>query len=75
MTEPHRDFGSVVELRSSKEIVASLGWLKDLPMLVNWLQFFSFFNYFSCVSCQLCQFLLVQLANAYGWLGTIAFMN
>ena len=50
MTEPHRDFGSVVELRSSKEIVASLGWLKDLPMksdvLVNRLQFFIFFQLF-----------------------------
>ena len=49
MTEPHRDFGSVVELRSSKEIVASLGWLKDLPTVsgrffqyVNRLQFFFF---------------------------------
>ena len=50
MTEPHRDFGSVVELRSSKEIVASFGWLKDLPMksdvLVNRLQLFIFFQLF-----------------------------
>ena len=64
MTEPHRDVGSVVELRSLKEIVASFGWLEDLPMLVNWLQLFSFFIFFG-FSCQLCEFLLAQLANAY----------
>ena len=56
MTEPHRDVGSVVELRSLKEIVATFGWLEDLPMLVNRLQFFSFFSCFSCFSCQLCYF-------------------
>ena len=75
MTEPHRDVGSVVGLRSSKEIVASLGWLKDLPMLVNRLQFFIFFNSFSYFSCQLCQFLLAQLATAHRCWAQFVFMK
>ena len=33
-------------LRSSKEIVATFGWLEDLPMLVNQPQLFSFFIFF-----------------------------
>ena len=70
ITQPHRDVGSVVELRSSKEIVASLGWLEDLPMLpdrsgvvnhVNRLQLFSFFI-FSGFSCQLYYFCWRSLA-------------
>ena len=64
-----------MELRSSKEIVASFGWLEDLPMLVNRLQFFLFFNSFSGFSCPLCYFCALQLANAYRWLGTLVFKN
>ena len=75
MTEPHRDVGSVVGLRSSKEIVASFGWLEDLPMLVNRLQFFIFFNSFSYFSCQLCQFLLAQLATAHRCWAQFVFMK
>ena len=67
------------ELRSSKEIVATFGWLEDLPMVldpqgnVNRLHLFFLFHFVFFMSTLL--FLLVQLANAYGWLGTTAFMN
>ena len=73
--KPPGPMTELVELRSSKEIVATFGWLEDLSMLVNWLQFLSFFNYFSCFSCQLCQFLLVQLANAHGCCAQFVFIN
>ena len=51
-------------LRSSKEIVATFGWLEDLPMLVNQLQLFSFFIFFPVFHVNFV-ILLAQLANAY----------
>ena len=65
---------SVVELRSSKEIVATFGWLEDPSMLVNRLQFFLCFILFPVFHVNFVTF-VGAACQCLSMLGTIVFMN
>ena len=70
----------VVELRSSKEIVATFGWLEDLPMKsdddgnVHRLQFFLCFIFCSVFHVNFV-FFVGATCQCLSMLGTIVFMN
>ena len=72
---PPRAPQQAVQLRSSKEIVATFGWLEDLPMLVNQLQFFSFFYIFFLFFISTSLIFVGAACQCLSMLGTIVFMN